>query len=105
MTDARLPRLLIPATTLVSLLAMLGEAVVLLVDDRAARALPVQAARDEGLDADLMATETFLAWLEQDYGVVESATAWQAIRLAAGGNEPAAPAAPVSDPIHIRAAL
>lgn len=48
-----------------------------------------------------MATETFLVWLEQDYGVVESATAWRAIRLAAGGNEPAAP---VSDPVHVRAA-
>lgn len=46
-----------------------------------------------------MATETFLAWLEQDYGVVESATAWQAIRLAAGGNEPAVP---VHDPVHVR---
>lgn len=78
-----------------------GEAVVLLVDDRAARALLIQAARDEDLDADSMATETFLAWLEQDYGVVESATAWQAIRLAARGNEPAASA---PDPLHVRAA-
>lgn len=77
-----------------------GEAVILLVDDRAARALLTQAAQTEGLDADLMATETFLALLERDFGVVEAGTAWQAIRIAASGNEPSLPR---PDPVLIRA--
>jgi hypothetical protein len=77
-----------------------GESVLLLVDDRAARALLAQAAQTEGLNADLMATETFLALLEQDFGVAAAGAAWQAIHIAASGNEPAAPE---PDPIHIRA--
>jgi hypothetical protein len=77
-----------------------GESVLLLVDDRAARALLAQAAQTEGLDADLMATETFVALLEQDFGVVAAGTAWQVIHIAASGNEPVAPE---PDPIHIRA--
>lgn len=76
-----------------------GESVVLLVDDRAARSLVIQAARTEEIDADLMATETFLAWLEQDYGVADTRQAWTAIRTAAGGKQPDAP---MADPVHVR---
>lgn len=76
-----------------------GEAVVLLVDDRSARAMLVRAIQAKELDADIMATETFLAFLEQDFGLAEASTAWQAIRLAAGGGEPATF---VGDPIYVR---
>jgi hypothetical protein len=76
-----------------------GEAVILLVDDRSARAMLVRAVQSRELEADIMATETFLVLLEEDFGVVEAGTAWQAIRLAAGGNEPATP---VADPVYVR---
>ncbi len=76
-----------------------GEAVVLLVDDRAARSMLIAAIQFEGLDADIMATETFLALLESDYGLIETSTAWQAIRSAADGEVPA-PYDP--DPVHVR---
>jgi hypothetical protein len=76
-----------------------GEAVILLVDDRSARAMLVRAVQSRELEADIMATETFLVFLEEDFGVVEAGTAWQAIRLAAGGDEPATP---VADPVYVR---
>jgi hypothetical protein len=76
-----------------------GESVVLLVDDRPARALLIQAARLGGVDVDMMATESFLAMLEQDYGVVVAKDAWNAISLAAGAK---VPAAPVPDPVYVR---
>ena len=76
-----------------------GESLLLLVDDRAARALLAQAVRQEGLDADLMATETFLVLLEQDYGVADAAYTWEVIRIAAGGKVPDRPA---RDPVRLR---
>ena len=62
-----------------------GETLVLLVDDRAARALLVAAVQTNVLDADIMATQTFLAMLERDFGLIEAQTAWQSIALAADG--------------------
>jgi hypothetical protein len=76
-----------------------GEAVILLVDDRAARALLINEARISGLEADLMATETFLVLLEEDYGVAHARDVWLAIHLAAGGKTPEAP---VADPVYVR---
>jgi hypothetical protein len=75
-----------------------GETVVVIVDDVKARA----AIRlMEGIDIDLMATESFLAWLDERFNVVKAATAWTAIRMAAGGR---APEAPTNDPVLVRRA-
>jgi hypothetical protein len=76
-----------------------GQAVLLLVDDRAARSMLIQAVRSGGLHADIMSTETFLALMEEDYKVAEASTAWTEIRIAAGGNEPSTL---VDDPIYVR---
>ena len=75
-----------------------GEAVVTIVDDARARA----AIRlTEGLDIDLMATESFLTWLHQRFHVEKAATAWMAITIAARGK---APDAPEEDPVYVRKA-
>lgn len=76
-----------------------GEALVLLVDDRPARALLLQEARTGGVETDLMATETFLVLLEEDFGVANARNAWVAIHHAAGGRQPEAP---VADPVYVR---
>ena len=76
-----------------------GEALILLVDDRSARALLLQEARTNGVETDLMATETFLVLIEQDYGVAKARDAWVAIQHAAGGRQPEAP---LHDPVHVR---
>jgi hypothetical protein len=72
-----------------------GEAVFAIVDDRKARAA-IRAL--EGVDIDLMATETFLFWLATRFEVKAASTAWEAIKLAAGGS---APDAPEEDPVHV----
>lgn len=69
------------------------------MDDRAARSLVIQAVRMNEVKADLMATETFLEWLSRDYGIVDTRAAWMAIRTAAGGRQPDAPA---YDPVYVR---
>jgi hypothetical protein len=79
-----------------------GEAVVLLIDDRAARAVLIQAAQLGDLEADIMATESFLAMLDQDLGIVEARSAWLTIQLAAGGKQPQAP---TRDPVYLRKPL
>ncbi len=84
---------------IVSRIVAEGESVVLLVDDRAARSLVIQAARMEEVEADLMATETLLEWLEQDYGVADTQRAWATIRIAAGDKHSDAPAL---DPVYVR---
>jgi hypothetical protein len=76
-----------------------GETVILLVDDRAARALLINEARLAGVETDLMATETFLVLLEESYGVAKARDIWLAIHHAAGGKTPGAPAA---DPVYVR---
>lgn len=73
-----------------------GEAVVALVDDRKVRAaLRVT----NKTDIDLMATETFLAWMAGRFRIEEARTAWRAIEMAAGGK---APSAPEEDPVYVR---
>lgn len=75
-----------------------GEALVLLVDDQPARALLLQEAHTGGIETDLMATETFLDLIEEDYGVANARDAWVAIHHAAGGRQPEAP---VADPVYV----
>lgn len=75
-----------------------GEAVVVLVDDRRARAA-IRAL--DHVDIDLMATETFIDWVATRFHVVKAETAWRTIRLAAAGK---APDAPGDDPVHLRPA-
>jgi hypothetical protein len=72
-----------------------GEAVIVLVDDRKARAA---IGALENVDIDIMATETYLYWLAKRFHMNAAETAWLAIAVAAGGN---APDAPDGDPIHI----
>jgi hypothetical protein len=76
-----------------------GETLVLLVDDRAARAMLLAAIQTHALNADIMATQTFIAILERDFGLVVAGNAWQTIRLAADGDVPV-PYNP--DPIVVR---
>jgi len=76
-----------------------GETLVLLVDDRAARAVFVAAVQTNLLDADIMSRQTFLAMLERDFHIIEAGTAWQAVRISADGDVPV-PYDP--DPIMVR---
>jgi hypothetical protein len=76
-----------------------GETLVLLVDDRAARAMLLAAIQTHVLNADIMATQTFIDILDRDFGLVEAATAWQTVSLAADGDVPM-PYNP--DPIIVR---
>ena len=66
-----------------------GEAVLAIVDDRKARAA-IRLLTD--VDVDLMATESLLAMIAEDYHVEEAQTAWLAIKIACGGKAPPAPA-------------
>jgi hypothetical protein len=75
-----------------------GEAVLAIVDDRKARAA-IKLLTE--VDIDLLATESFLVMLAEDYQVKEAETAWFAINLACGGK---APSAPDEDPVHIHRA-
>jgi hypothetical protein len=59
-----------------------GEAVLAIVDDRKARAA-IKLLTE--LDIDLLATESFLVMIVEDYRVKEAETAWLAIRIASGG--------------------
>jgi len=76
-----------------------GETLILLVDDRAARAVFIAAVQTNLLDADIMSTQTFLALLDRDLHLIDAGTAWQTVRIAAGGDIPI-PYTP--DPILIR---
>jgi hypothetical protein len=72
-----------------------GEAVVVIVDDRRARA----AVRTlENVDIDVVSTEAYLAWISVRFDVKEAATAWRAIRMA---TDDKAPPAPTEDPEHL----
>ena len=59
-----------------------GEAVLAIVDDRKARAA-IKLLTE--VDIDLLATESFLVMLVEDYHVKEAETAWLAINIACGG--------------------
>ena len=72
-----------------------GEAVLAIVDDRKARAA-IKLLTE--VDIDLLATESFLVMLVEDYHVKEAETAWLSINIACAGK---APPAPDEDPVHI----
>jgi hypothetical protein len=79
-----------------------SEAVVLLVDDKRARAV---LRLTEGLNLDIMTTETFVRMAEQEFGVTNATEIWPVIRMAAGTNEHGKsriPDAPLEDPIYVR---
>ena len=76
-----------------------GHAVVILIDDRAGRALLVAAAQIATLDADIMGTETFISLLREDFNIAETRTAWQAIQIASHGTMPVAT---MLDPVYVR---
>ena len=57
-----------------------GEAVVVIMDDRKARA----ALRALNHDLDMMCTESFVAWMVERFAIPEAKTAWQTIGLIMG---------------------
>ncbi len=72
-----------------------GETVIVLMDDRAGRA----AVRAMPLNIDLMGTQTFIAWMAEDFGVREAETAWAALEMILG--EEVDPGES-DDPVYIR---
>lgn len=58
-----------------------GEAIVALVDDRDAR----DAMRGVRGNINMMGTQSFIQWMEQDFGIAPAADAWTAILVATTG--------------------
>jgi len=54
-----------------------GEAVLVIMDDRRARA----ALRTLGYDLDLMSSESFVSWMAEEYRLPGADTAWQTIKM------------------------
>jgi hypothetical protein len=65
------------AVTMADRVLTLGEGVVVLADDRDARA----ALRLKRADIDLMGTQTFTRWMAEDFHIPEAETAWATIAL------------------------
>ncbi len=79
-----------------------NEAVVLLVDDRRARAALRQT---EGLNLDILSTRAYVSMLQEEFGVENAADIWKTIEMSAGVNEHGASKAPAhlhQDPIYVR---
>lgn len=79
-----------------------GEAVVLLVDDRRARAALRQT---ENLDLDILSTRAFIAMLEMEFGMADAGSIWTVIEIAAGRNTKGKLKVPdllPEDPIYVR---
>ncbi|MFN3548372.1 MAG: hypothetical protein ACK4U0_12855 [Mesorhizobium sp.] len=74
---------------------LLGEEIVVIVDDRNAR----DAVRAVRADLTMMGTRTFIRWMDEDFGAAGADTAWQAIRIATAH---AADEGEADDPIFIR---
>jgi len=78
------------------------EGVIILTDDERFRAALKTM---DGIDMDLMATQSFIHMIESRFSVKEAGHAWIVIREAAGKNEAGAsraPEAPEDDPVFIR---
>ena len=71
------------------------EAVIAIVDDRDAR----DAMRAIRANIDLMGTQTFIRWIDEDFGIPEARHAWNAIQIAM--NDTADPGEE-DDPVYIR---
>lgn len=79
-----------------------SQAVVLLVDDRRARAALRQT---DNLDLDILSTRAFISMLESEFHVVDASSIWTIIELGAGLNHHGKPRVPgplAEDPIHVR---
>lgn len=79
-----------------------SEAVVLLVDDRRARAALRQS---ENLDLDILSTRAFISMLENEFGVENASDIWTIIEIGAGVNEHGKSRVPdplPEDPIYVR---
>lgn len=79
-----------------------NESVVMLVDDRRARAALTQA---ENVNLDIMSTESFVRLLEDHFDFGDAADLWHVIELAAGVNEHGksrVPDPPKEDPLFVR---
>jgi hypothetical protein len=72
-----------------------GETVIVLMDERAGRA----AVRAMPLNIDLMGTQTFIAWMAEDFGVREAETAWAALEMILGKELDPGES---DDPVYIR---
>jgi hypothetical protein len=71
------------------------EAVIVLMDDRAGRA----AVKALPLNVDLMGTQTFVAWMAEDFGVNEAENAWAALSVLLGSElDPGED----DDPVYVR---
>jgi hypothetical protein len=78
-----------------------GEAVIVLADDADVRAAIEAKGRQQKKAAiDLMGTQTFIEWLEEDFDVPGADTAWQTIYKARQGK--VATYEDGTDPVHIR---
>lgn len=79
-----------------------GETVVLLVDDRKARAALRQT---ENLNLDIVSTRAFVSMLESEFGVENASNVWPIIEIAAGVNEHGKSRVPdtlLEDPVYVR---
>ncbi|PYE46278.1 hypothetical protein DFI02_101418 [Rhizobium sp. PP-F2F-G20b] len=79
-----------------------SDAVVLLVDDRRARAALRQ---NEDLNLDILSTRAFISMLEHELGIENADDLWQIIEIGAGVNEHGKSRVPdplPDDPIYVR---
>lgn len=79
-----------------------SQSVVLLVDDRRARAALRQT---ENLNLDILSTRAFVAMLETEFGVENAPDIWTIIEICAGANEQGKSKVPdplSEDPIYVR---
>lgn len=79
-----------------------SEAVVMLVDDRRARAALRQT---ENLNLDILSTRAFVSMLETDFGMTNASDIWRIIEIAAGVNDQGKSRVPdplAEDPVYVR---
>lgn len=79
-----------------------SQAVVLLVDDRRARAALRQT---ENLDLDILSTRAFISMLESEFHIEDATSIWAIIEMSAGVNDHGKPRVPdplAEDPIYVR---
>jgi hypothetical protein len=88
-------RSLLAAVQVLKQALLLGEEIIVIVDDRDAR----DAVRAVRADLTMMGTRTFIRWMDEDFGVRGADTAWQAIRLA---TDETADEGEEEDPVFVR---
>jgi hypothetical protein len=81
----------------------LGECIIVLADDGEIRdAIQVRGRRQPRASISLMGTQTFIAWLAQDFGVKAAESAWMTIEAAREKKVPDQDEFGPDDPIFIR---